>query len=136
MCDTHQKCSNVTVHALCAKSVRATGECMYTHSVVHTVVATTCERNLQKLCRENSVQNKNQHSPFLDHLDKKIFNSSSGFGTLLKILRLHFSKSALIFLAGTCSMRWLFINHRDWKLLGFPKHASLRDRSSLSLDFR
>ena len=30
----------------------------------------------------------------------------------------------LIFLAGTCSISWLFINHCEWRLLGFPRHAS------------
>ena len=30
----------------------------------------------------------------------------------------------------TCSISWLFINHCEWRLLGFPRHASLRDRTS------
>ena len=44
--------------------------------------------------------------------------------------------SVLIFLAGTCSISWLFINYCEWRLLGFPRHASLRDRPWKSLDFR
>ena len=47
-----------------------------------------------------------------------------------KILRLHHSMSVLFFLTGTCSISWLFINHCEWRLLGFLRHASLRDRPS------
>ena len=35
VCDTHEKCANVTVHALCAENVRATSECMYTITAQH-----------------------------------------------------------------------------------------------------
>ena len=48
----------------------------------------------------------------------------------LKKLRIHHSMSVLIYLTGTCSISWLFINHCEWRLLGFPRHASLRDRPS------
>ena len=44
----------------------------------------------------------------------------------VKILRLHHSMSILI-LASICSISWLFINHCEWRLLGFPRRASLRD---------
>ena len=66
---------------------------------------------------------------------QKIFGSSSGFGecmyrTPFKVFRLHRSMSVLIFLAGTCSISWLFINHCEWRLLGFPRRASPSDRPS------
>ena len=70
----------------------------------------------RKLCRE-----KNQHSSLHDHIDnKKFFNPLSGFGTLLKnsqTSQFHVSLD----LAGTCAISWLFINHCEWKLLGFPR---------------
>ena len=51
------KCAKYAMNALC----------------VHTVIATTCVRNPQN-CQ------KNEHSSLNDHLHKKIFNSSYGFG--------------------------------------------------------
>ena len=61
---------------------------------------------------------------------KKILQFVVWVRTPVKILRLHHSMSVLIFLAGTCSISWLSIIHCEWRLLGFPRHASLRDRPS------
>ena len=113
------------------KNVRATGECMYTHRRTHCSCHYMCTKPFKKLCRENSV--KKQKLTFITSWpswQKKIFNSSSGFGTLEKILRVHHSMSVLIFLAGTCYISWLFISRCEWRLLGFPRHASRRDRPS------
>ena len=57
------KVRHVTVHALCAENVRATGECVYT-PVAHAVVATTWVRN---------THYKKQNSSLHDRLD--FFNS-------------------------------------------------------------
>ena len=79
----------------------------------------------------------NQQSSLHDHLDKKkTLQIVVWVRNPLKILRLRHSMSVLIFLTSTCSISWLFINHCEWRLLGFPRHASLRDRPSWSLDFR
>ena len=76
---------------------------------------------------------KKKNSSLHDHLDKK--NSSiRRLGS--EPLRLHNYMSVLIFLAGICSIIWLFINHCEWRLLGFPRHAPLWDRPFKSLDFR
>ena len=100
MCEVCTEC--VRTRKVCVRQVS-----VCTPPVVHAVVVTTCVRNSQKKPVEKIlVQNT------------------------FKILRLHRSMSVLRFLPGTCSISWLFINHCEWKFLGFPKHASLRDRPS------
>ena len=123
VCDTHEKCAKYAVSALCAEKMCVQQVSVCTLSVAHTVVATSCVRNpLKKLCQE-----KNWHSSLYDHLGEKISSiRRPGSEHLKKILRLHI----LIFLTSICSISWLFINHCEWWLLSFPRHASLRDRPS------
>ena len=134
---TLEPCACVTRMKLCqVRSERAVRRNMCVRQVsvctlfvVHTVVATACVLNAGRNLSEN-LSRKKMNIPHSMTILTKIFNSSSGFGILEKILRLHHSMSALIFLAGTCSISWPFINHCEWRLLGFPRYASLRDRPS------
>ena len=130
VCVTRMRSVRSTQWARCAQKKCACNKWVYKHPShrTHCSCYYMCTKPVK-----NSVERFSQEKMNIDHsttiLAKKFFNSSSGVGTLLKILRLH-SISVLIFLAGTCSLSWLLINLCEWRLPGFPRHASLRDRPS------
>ena len=94
-----------------------------THTVVHTVVATTLR------VRPLQLRSRKQKSSLHDHFEKIlqfvvwVRNPLKNSQTSSFHVRLDLSYWYL-------SISWLFINHCEWTLLGFPKHASLRDRPS------
>ena len=97
------------------KNVRATGECVCSHPVVDTVVATTCVRNPFKktLSWKILAREKMNIHHSMTILTKKILQFVIWVRWVqeqnpFKILRLHRSMSVLIFLAGTCSHQLAF----------------------------
>ena len=114
-------CARAMCRKMCVQQVR-----VCTHPVVHTIVATTCVRTWKNSVKKILLK-KNHHSTAIS--TKKYIHFVVWVRNPLKMLRLHHSTSVLIFLV-TCSISWLFINHCEWRLLGFPRHASLRDRPS------
>ena len=114
------------------KNVRATGECMYTSSSrrTHCSRSYMCTKPLKKTLSRKFCRKKINIHHSMTILTKKILQLVVSVRNSLQILRLHHSMSILIFLTCTCSISWLFINHCEWRLLGFTRHASLRDRPS------
>ena len=113
VCDTHEKCAKYAVNALWAEKMCVQKVSVCTLPVVHTVVATTCVRNLSK-----TLSRKKKHSSLHGNLDKKEFSdSSSGFGTLSKFENFIIPCPSWSFLL-VFVPSWLFINHCEWRLLG------------------
>ena len=120
VCDTHEKCAKYEVSALCAETC-ACNKWVF----VHPVVATPwCTKPLQTLCRNFCLEKINIHHSMIILTKKKTSIRRLG-SEPFKILRPHHSMSVLIFLAGTCAISWLFINHCEWRRLGFQRRASL-----------
>ena len=72
------------------------------------------------LCTEKCATSECMYTSPLPHVYETLKNLSQK-----EYLRLHHPVSVLIFSTSTCSTGWLSINHIKWKLLGFPRHASL-----------
>ena len=121
VCDTHEKCE-VCTECMCTSKTCVRQVSVCTHSVAHTVAATTCVRNSSKNCRKKSCREK---TTFITPCPswQKIFNSSSGFGecmysTPLKNFRLHHFMSVMRLLMNSLAnemMRMSRPEHHAWE---------------------
>ena len=119
VCVTRMKmCAKYAVGALCNRKMCARHRSECTPPVVHTVVSTTCVRTPSKTVEKNlATEEMNIHHSMT--ILTNLFNSSSQ-NTIEKHLRFHHFVFVVIFLAGMCSISWLF-NYSEWKVLRFPE---------------